>query len=93
MERLQKVIANNGYTSRRKAEELIKKGRVKVNGNIVYELGIKVNPNDEIEIDGNTLVKEDKVYYILNKPRGIITSTKDEKNRKTVVDLIDYINK
>ena len=75
MERLQKVIANNGYTSRRKAEELIKKGRVKVNGNIVYELGIKVNPNDEIEIDGNTLVKEDKVYYILNKPRGIITST------------------
>ena len=89
MERLQKVIANNGYTSRRKAEELIKKGRVKVNGNIVYELGIKVNPNDEIEIDGNTLVKEDKVYYILNKPRGIITSTKDEKNRKTVVDLIN----
>lgn len=89
MERLQKVIANNGYTSRRKAEELIKQGKVKVNGKVIYELGVKVNPNDNIEVEGNALIKEDKVYYILNKPRGVITSTSDEKNRKTVVDIID----
>lgn len=89
MERLHKVIASNGYTSRRKAEELIKQGKVKVNGKVVHELGTKVDSQDDIEVEGNTLIKEDKVYYILNKPRGIITSTNDEKNRKTVVDLID----
>lgn len=88
MERLQKVIAGNGYTSRRKAEELILKGKVKVNGKTVFELGVKVSPTDEIEVDGNILIKEEKVYYLLNKPRGVITSTNDEKNRKTVVDLI-----
>ncbi|MBP3460802.1 MAG: rRNA pseudouridine synthase [Bacilli bacterium] len=89
MERLQKVIANSGYTSRRKAEELISKGLVKVNGEIIYELGIKVSPNDMIEIDGYILKNENKVYYLLNKPRGIITSTSDDKGRKTVVDLIN----
>ena len=89
MERLQKVIANSGYTSRRKAEELISKGLVKVNGEIIYELRIKVSPNDMIEIDGYILKNENKVYYLLNKPRGIITSTSDDKGRKTVVDLIN----
>lgn len=89
MERLQKVIANSGYTSRRKAEELILEGRVKVNGKTVYELGIKVDNNDLIQIDGEMLSKDEKVYYILNKPRGIITSTTDDKNRKTVVDIIN----
>ena len=90
MERLQKVIANSGYTSRRNAEELIKDGRVSVNGEIVTQLGTKVNPNDEILIDGEVLNKiEKKVYYILNKPRGVISSVKDDKGRKTVVDLID----
>lgn len=89
MERLQKVIANSGYTSRRKAEELITKGLVKVNGVTIYELGVKVNPNDLIEIDGYILKNENKVYYLLNKPRGIITSTSDDKGRKTVVDLIN----
>ena len=88
MERLQKVIANNGYCSRRKAEELIQNGNVKVNGNIITELGVKVSDKDEITINGNVLNKEQKEYYLLYKPRGIITSTKDEKNRKTVVDLI-----
>ena len=73
MERLQKVIAESGLTSRRKAEELIKDGKVKVNDEIITELGTKVN----------------KEYYLLNKPRGVITSTSDEKNRKTVVDLIE----
>ena len=89
MERLQKVIANSGYCSRRKAEELIKQGLVKVNGNTIYELGTKVDNNDAIEVEGHSLKKDNKVYYLLNKPRGIITSVSDDKGRKTVVDLID----
>ncbi len=90
MERLQKVIANSGYTSRRKAEELIQSGKVKVNGVTIYELGTKVNTTDLIEIDGNILQKEEqKVYFLLYKPRGVVTTTNDDKNRKTVVDLID----
>lgn len=88
MERLQKVIANRGYCSRRKAEELILQGKVRVNGEIIDTLGTKVNEKDEIVVEGNMLSKEQKEYYLLYKPRGIITSTKDEKNRKTVVDLI-----
>jgi len=89
MERLQKVIAQTGYCSRRKAEEYISSGKVQVNGKTIREMGVKVNYDDDITIDGNAInVKEDKVYYLLNKPRGIITSTSDEKNRKTVVDLI-----
>ena len=90
MERLQKVIANSGYCSRRKAEELILNNEVSVNGVIVNKLGTKVDSNDTIEINGKMLNKQtDKVYYMLNKPRGVISSAEDEKNRKTVVDLID----
>ena len=89
MERLQKKIANSGYTSRRKAEELIKAGHVYVNNKMITELGYKVTDKDEIRIDNEIISKEDKVYYLLNKPRGYISSTKDEKDRKTVVDLID----
>ena len=89
MERLQKVIANSGYTSRRKAEELILNGKVSVNGKKVYELGVKVSDKDEIKVDGNIISREEKEYYLLNKPRGVITSTSDDKNRKTVVDLIN----
>ena len=88
MERLQKVIANSGFTSRRKAEELITSGKVYVNGEVVRELGTKVSGNDDIVINGIHLTKEDKVYFLLNKPRGIISSVSDDKNRKTVVDLI-----
>lgn len=89
MERLQKVIASSGYTSRRKAEELIKKGKVYVNGEVVKELGTKVNYNDEIVVEGVTLAKDiKKVYYLLNKPRGYICSTNDELGRKTVNELI-----
>lgn len=88
MERLQKVIANYGYTSRRKAEELILKGKVRVNGQIIKELGVKVEPNDTIEVEGTVLENTEKVYFLLNKPRGVITSVSDDKNRKTVVDLI-----
>lgn len=89
MERLQKVIANSGYCSRRKAEELISKGRVTVNGKMACELGVKVDSHDMIMIDGEVISKQDKVYYLLYKPRGVITSTSDDKKRKTVVDLID----
>jgi len=89
MERLQKVIAQAGYCSRRKAEELIDKGKVKVNGEIIKEQGVKVNTTDFIEVEGNPLNKiEDKVYYLLNKPRGVVATSSDEKGRKTVVDLI-----
>ncbi len=88
MERLQKVIASSGYSSRRKAEELIKKGVVFVNGKKVTELGTKVESTDEIVVDGHSLSVENKEYYLLYKPSGVITTTSDEKNRKTVVDLI-----
>ena len=90
MERLQKVIANAGYCSRRKAESLILEGKVYVNGNLVTELGTKVNNEDIIVVDGVTLNKQvNKEYYLLNKPRGYICSVKDEKGRKVVTDLID----
>ena len=88
MERLQKVIANSGVTSRRKAEELIQNGKVRVNGEIITTLGYKVNPSDDIEVNGIGISKEEKVYYILNKPREVITSVGDDKGRKTVVDII-----
>ena len=89
MERLQKVIANGGLTSRRKAEELILQGKVTVNGKTITELGTKVNPSDQIEVDGEIIKKEDHVYFLLNKPREVLSTTKDDKGRKTVVDLID----
>ncbi len=89
MERLQKVIAQSGYCSRRKAEELIVSGKVKVNGKIITELGTKVDYNDSVIVNGKPLSnKEEKVYYLLNKPRGVVTTVKDEKDRKTVLDLI-----
>ena len=89
MERLQKVIAQSGITSRRKAEELIKEGKVKVNGVVVTELGTKVSSKDEIAVNDRIIEKETKEYYLLNKPRGVVTTTSDEKNRKTVLDYID----
>lgn len=90
MERLQKVIAASGVTSRRKAEELIISGKVRVNGNIVKELGTKVAGDDIIEVNGATISRDNvKVYFLLNKPRGVITSVSDDKNRPVV---IDYIN-
>lgn len=89
-ERLQKFMASCGIASRRKCEELILSGKVKVNGVIVKELGVKVNGNiDKIEYDGKVIKPEEKkVYIILNKPEGYITSVKDEKNRKTVLDIV-----
>lgn len=90
MERLQKVIANSGITSRRKAEELITQGHVMVNHEVVTQLGIKVTGSDIITVDGVEIPHDiKKVYYLLNKPRGVITSVSDDKNRPTVIDYID----
>lgn len=89
MERLQKVIAQSGFASRRKAEELITAGKVKVNGTVITELGVKVSDKDQITVNNTILEKEVKEYYLLNKPRGIVTTTSDDKNRKTVVDMIN----
>lgn len=89
MERLQKVIALSGYCSRRKAEELIVQGKVMVDGKVITELGTKVDGNNQITIEGKTLTRENKEYILLYKPRGVVTTTSDEKNRKTVLDLIE----
>lgn len=89
MERLQKQISALGYSSRRHAEELIVKGLVKVNGTVVTELGTKVDTNDVIEVEGVTLTKQEKEYYVFNKPREVVSTTKDDKGRKTILDYFD----
>ena len=89
MERLQKLIAQAGITSRRKAEKLIEEGRVYVNGHQVKEVGAKADLQaDEISVDGVPLQKEEPVYYLLYKPSGVISSAGDDKGRKTVIDLV-----
>ncbi|KPC97230.1 Ribosomal large subunit pseudouridine synthase B [Geobacillus sp. BCO2] len=93
MERLQKVIARAGIASRRKAEELILQGRVKVNGRVVKELGVKVGPRDDVEVDGIPIEREEPVYYLLYKPRGVISSVKDDKGRKVVTDFFKDLDK
>ena len=92
--RLQKFIASSGVASRRKAEELILQGKIKVNGQTVLELGTKVNPKkDVIEYDGKVLKIEDKkIYVLLNKPIGYVTTLDDQFNREKVVDLIGGIS-
>ena len=89
MERLQKRIANLGYCSRRKAEELITNGKVYVNGKKITELGTKVDMNDTIRVNNEILVHQEKEYYIFNKPREVVSTTSDDKGRKTVLDYID----
>lgn len=89
-ERLQKYMARCGVASRRKCEELILSGVVKVNDNIVNELGVKINSAyDKVVVAGRTIFpEENKIYIMLNKPEGYITSVKDEKDRKTVLDIV-----
>ncbi len=91
MERLQKAIAASGYTSRRKAEDLIREGRVKVNGEVVSELGFKVKKGDLIMVDGKALEGENKVYYVFYKPKNCICSLSDELQRTTVIDYFPDI--
>jgi 23S rRNA pseudouridine2605 synthase len=83
MERLQKIIAESGYTSRRKAEALITSNKVKVNGIVVNELGAKASYEDDIFVDGKKLSFEPKVYFLLNKPRNVISSTSDKEGVKS----------
>ncbi len=90
MERLQKYLANAGIASRRKCEELILQGKIKVNGVVVTELGTKIESDkDIVEYNGNQVkINENKVYILLNKPIGYVTTAKDQFNRDTVLDLV-----
>ncbi|MCW5906769.1 MAG: rRNA pseudouridine synthase [Chitinophagales bacterium] len=86
--RLNKYLSHAGVASRRKADELIKEGKVTVNGTVVTEMGYKVTRNDRVEFEGKRLNPEKKYYLLLNKPKDFITTVSDEKKRKTVMDLI-----
>ena len=89
MERLQKIIAQAGFCSRRAAEKLILDGKVSVDGKIITELGAKADSNQKIIVDGKILTSNaKKIYLLLNKPRGYVSTAKDERNRKTVIDLL-----
>ncbi len=93
MDRIQKIIADAGYCSRRKAEELISQGRVKLNGRPI-KLGDKASSKDIISIDDQRLYipkKKNKLYIMLNKPRGYVTTVSDELGRKSVMELLDGI--
>ena len=89
MERLQKYLSSCGIASRRKSEELILAGKVKVNGKVVTELGIKVSEKDEVEVENMEVYRKEKEYYLLYKPEKTICSVSDEKGRTTIVDLIE----
>lgn len=87
-EKVQKIIANKGFSSRREAEKLIANGKVYVN-DVKVTLGDRAKPTDKIVVNGVTLENEEKVYFLLNKPRSVVSTSHDEKDRKTVVDLIE----
>lgn len=93
LERVQKIIAQSGLTSRRKAEDMIVDGRVQVNQETISELGTKVSPKDEVSVDGIPLDKEKLVYYLLYKPRGVISSVSDDLEREVVIDLMPNVEK
>lgn len=90
---MQKYIADCGVASRRKAEELIQQGSVKVNGIVVSEMGIKVSSSDRVEVNGSVIKPESKkVYILLNKPSGYVTTVKDQFRRPTVIDLLKGVD-
>ncbi|MGB0177637.1 MAG: pseudouridine synthase, partial [Owenweeksia sp.] len=86
--RLNKYLAHSGIASRREADDLIKAGLVEVNGKTITEMGFKVKPNDQVKFNGSEIRQEKKVYMVLNKPKGFITTTDDPKARKTVMELL-----
>lgn len=89
LERLQKVMAHAGVASRRKCEEYIQAGRVRVNGRIVTELGVKVDPRkDKIEFDGRRIVREKAAYYVFHKPRGMVSTLSDPEGRPSLSKVI-----
>ena len=92
MERLQKVLAHAGVASRRKAEEYILAGRVKVNGVVTKELGTKVSHKDQIDFDDVPIYQEEPVYYLFYKPRGVISAVSDDKGRKVVTDFFPSVS-
>jgi 23S rRNA pseudouridine2605 synthase len=88
-ERLQRVLASSGIASRRKAEDLIRSGRVSVDGKVVTELGTKVDPSRaKIRVDGKPIKRQPFRYIVMNKPSGFITTTSDERERRTVMELL-----
>ncbi len=88
--RINKYLADSGVASRRKAEELILQGRVSVNNQLITDLSFKVNADkDEVSIDGEKIRVKKNIYLLLNKPKGVVSTTSDEKKRKTVIDLIN----
>ena len=87
--RLQSYMASCGVASRRKCEEIITSGKVKVNGEVVVTLGTKVSPKDVVEVNGVIIKKEELVYYALNKPSGYVTTLDDEHGRRKVIDLFE----
>lgn len=91
MERLQKVLAARGVASRRKCEELIVSGKVKVNDQVVTELGFKVDESDRIAVDGKEIAETGLVHLLFFKPKGVITSMKDPQGRKIVSDFIQGV--
>ncbi len=88
MERLQKYMARSGIASRRKAEDMIREGKVKVNGEVITEMGYKISGNDIVEVEDKVLEVKEKRYLVMNKPRGIISSSNDEKGRQTVISIL-----
>ena len=87
--RINKYLANSGLCSRRKAEEYIVSGKVKVNGQVVTNLATDIKENDVVLVNNKQIKKEEKfVYYMLNKPKGFVTSSKDDRERKTVLDIV-----
>lgn len=89
--RLNKFIANAGVCSRREADKLIEAGEIKVNGQVITELGMKVGRDDKVLYKGKPLSPEKLVYVLLNKPKGFITTTDDPQNRRTVMDLVKTV--
>lgn len=86
--RLNKYIARAGICSRRKADELIAAGRVRVDGETVTEMGVRVAPESDVEVDGRSISRADRAYYLMNKPDGVVTTAEDQHGRRTVLDLL-----